>query len=69
VRLLREDTVLAAFFGGSGDGFEYGFDVGFARGGGGGEAANLRVSAGGEEESDDGPADRVHLRMRFYLRG
>ena len=33
-----EDAVLAAFFVGSGDGFEFGFDLGFVGGGGGGEA-------------------------------
>jgi len=35
-----EDAVLAAFFIGGGNGFEFGFDFGFVRGGGGGEAEN-----------------------------
>ncbi len=33
-----EDAVLAAFFVGRGDGFEFGFDFGFVGRGGGGEA-------------------------------
>ena len=38
VGLCGEDAVLAAFFVGRGDGFEFGFDFGFVGGGGGSEA-------------------------------
>jgi hypothetical protein len=50
VGFLGEDAVLAAFFIGSGDGFEFGFDFGLTGGMCGGEAEDLGVGGYGEED-------------------
>ncbi len=50
MRFGGEDAVLAAFFVGRGDGFEFFFYRGFVGGVGGGEAEDLGVGSGYEGE-------------------
>ena len=53
-----EDAMLAAFFVGSGDGFEFGFDLGLVDGGGGGEAED---GLGGGQVRDDEEESRARV--------
>jgi hypothetical protein len=58
VRLGGEDAMLAAFFGGRGDGFEFCFDGGFTRGGGRREANDLILRLEGQTIYEYGCGDR-----------
>ena len=63
VRLLREDAVLAAFFVGRGDGFEFVFDFGFVGGGGGGEAEDGLGGGAVRAEREEQGRVRGHVAL------
>ncbi len=58
-----EDAVLAAFFVGRGDGFEFCFDFGFVRGGGGGESEDWILRAQMRHERRAGRAMLCSMRL------